>query len=87
MALTQAVLGRTKAGDKFITYGSWAATAVTGGDIKTGLKTVDMFVLQHSGSAVEAAVGVVNETFPLASGDVTFVCTSGDTGYWFAIGR
>jgi hypothetical protein len=88
MALTQAILGKTKAGDKWVSWGTWTATSVTGGDIDTGLRVCDMCFLTHTGTAVEAAVAVVNETFPgLAGNAITFVCTSGDAGLWYAIGR
>lgn len=87
MALTQTIDGRTKAGDRWITWGTWTATSVTGGDINTGLSIVETMMLTHLGSAVEAAVAVVNETFPMSGSAVTFVCSSSDTGLWLAIGR
>ena len=68
-------------------YGTWNAASVTGGDIQTGLSRVDVCILGHTGSATEAAVAVVNETLPLASGDVTIVCSSSDTGTFMAIGQ
>lgn len=87
MAFTYVVNSTTKAGDVWIVSGTWDGTGVTGGDIKTGLKTTLTCVLGHTGAAVEAAVAVCNETFPLASGDVTIVCTSGDAGTFIAVGR
>ena len=74
-------------GNMRIVYGTWNADSVTGGDIQTGLSRVDVCLLGHTGSATEAAVAVVNETLPLASGDVTIVTTSGDTGTFIAIGQ
>ena len=74
-------------GNMKIVYGTWNADSVTGGDIVTGLDRVDMCVLGHTGTAVEAAVAVCNETFPLSSGSVTIVATSGDTGTFMAIGQ
>jgi len=74
-------------GNMKIVYGTWNAASVTGGDISTGLSRVDVCILGHTGSATEAAVAVVNETLPLASGDVTIVCTSSDTGTFMAIGQ
>ena len=70
-----------------IVYGTWNAASVTGGEISTGLNRVDVCILGHTGSSTEAAVAVVNETLPLASGDVTIVCTSSDTGTFMAIGQ
>ena len=55
------------------------------GDIETGLSSVDVCVFTHKGSAVEASAAVINETFPLASGDVTVACTSGDVLHFIAI--
>lgn len=87
MALTQAISGTTKAGDKFMSWGTFNAASVTGGDIDTGLKICESMMLTHNGSAVETSVMVVNETFPVAGNAITFVCNTSDTGYWFAIGR
>ena len=75
------------AGNRRMVIGTWNADRVTGGDISTGLSEVESIVLGHTGSAVEAAVAVVNETLPLASGDVTIVTTSGDTGTFIAVGN
>ena len=58
----------------------------TGGDVKTGLSRVDMFIPIVGGAAVDADAPAVNETLPLASGDVTIVTTADSTGYWLAIG-
>lgn len=74
-------------GNMRIVYGTWNADSVTGGEIVTGLGRVDVCLLGHTGSATEAAVAVVNETLPLASGSVTIVATSGDTGTFIAIGQ
>jgi len=74
-------------GNTRIVYGTWNADSVTGGEIVTGLSRVDVCLLGHTGSAVEAAAAVVNETLPLASGSVTIVTTSGDTGTFIAIGQ
>tara|TARA_B100001287_G_scaffold101113_1_gene85076 strand:- start:345 stop:611 length:267 start_codon:yes stop_codon:yes gene_type:complete len=74
-------------GNMRIVYGTWNADSVTGGELVTGLSRVDVCILGHTGSATEAAVAVVNETLPLASGSVTIVTTSGDTGTFMAIGQ
>lgn len=87
MALTQTYDGRMRNGDKWITFGTWTATGVTGGDLNTRLGICEQMLLTHTGTAVEGSVAVVNETFPCDGSAVTFVCTSGDTGVWFAIGR
>ena len=74
-------------GNMKIVFGTWNADSVTGGDISTGLSRVDVCILGHTGTAVEAAAAVCNETFPLSSGDVTVVATSGDKGTFIAIGQ
>lgn len=87
MALTQTFDGKGKVGSEWITYGTWTATSVTGGDLNTHLRICNNMILGHTGSAGEAAVAVVNETMPGADGSaMTFVCSSGDAGIWIAIG-
>jgi len=87
MAFTSTIAGRTVAGNKRMHWGAWDGTGVTGGDIDTGLIIAESVMLTHLGSAVEAAVAVVNETLPIAGNAITIVCTSGDAGYWMAIGH
>jgi len=87
MAWTSTITARTVAGNKRIHYGTWDGTAATGGDIDTGLAMCESIMLTHKGSAVEAAVAVINDTLPVAGNEVTVVCTSGDAGYWMAIGH
>jgi len=86
MVFSSSILKKYVFGNRRIHVGSWNSALVTGGDIGTGLKRVEILIPFFKGSAVEADNVVVNETFPLASGSVTIVCSSGDTGYWFAIG-
>jgi hypothetical protein len=86
MALTQTVTNRTVIGNKRMVQGTFNAASVTGGDINTGLKRVESFIITPKGSAVLANQAVVNETLPLEGGDVTFVCNSNDTGTWLAVG-
>lgn len=86
MAFTSTKIKSYIWGNRRCHVGSWDSTGVTGGDIDTGLKRCEICKIWHKGTAVEAAKAVVNETFPLAGGDVTIVATAGDTGYWKAIG-
>lgn len=78
---------RLPLGNRWLTYGTWDGTGVTGGDIDTQLTRVDCFLISHTGNAVEAATAVANEAFPLVGGSVTMVCTAGDAGVWLAIGK
>lgn len=87
MAFTSTIQARTKSGNKRIHYGSFDCTGVTGGNIDTGLTVCESIMLTHKGSAVEGAVAVVNETLPIAGDAITIVTTSGDAGYWMAIGH
>jgi hypothetical protein len=57
----------------------------TGGNINTGLKTIDFMLLQVKGSAVGNAPAV-NETMP-ADGDAVTIVTDADAvGTWVVVG-
>lgn len=75
------------AGNKRIVFGTYNAASTTGGDIETGLMSVDSICLTPSGAAVTNAA-VYNETLPLsnAGGKVTIVCGSSEVGSFIAIG-
>jgi len=80
--------GRFVMGSKRSVYGRFTNGAGdSGGDIVTGLNSIDFMKLTHTGSAVVAGDPVVNETFPLTSGDATIVTTTGADGLFFAIGN
>jgi hypothetical protein len=85
MAFASVISGRFVAGNKMITFGTWA-TDTTGGDIDTGLHSCEFITLQQVKSAVIANAPVVNETLPVAGNAVTIVVDSGDDGIWMAIG-
>lgn len=87
MAFSSSIVKKYVWGNRRVHSGSWDSTGVTGGDIDTGLKVTEICLLMHTGTSVEAAGAVINETFPLASGSVTIVASSGDAGGWIAIGR
>ncbi len=87
MAFSSVISGKTVIGNKYLTWGTWSGADNTGGDIDTGLVVCESFIFSQKGSAVPTTDGpVVNETFPVAGSAVTIVCTSGDVGYWQAIG-
>ena len=90
MAFTSTVEsdGTERIGRLKICTGTYTSTSgSTGGDIQTGLSEVYSITLQPKGSAVIANQPAVNETLPLASGDVTIVTTADEIGTWTAIGR
>ena len=87
MAFSSEVTRETVFGNVRIKWGTFTTSSTeTGGDIETGLTRTHLLVVQQSGSSVTADAPVVNETFPLAGGDVTIVTTASADGYWLAIG-
>lgn len=56
-----------------------------GGDIYTGLQTIDGMELQHKGEAVVESDPVIYESFPCHD-PVTIVTTADADGYWHAFG-
>lgn len=88
MAFTYTISRRTITGNVRTVYGTYTnAGGDTGGDIPTGLSRVETFQITQTGAAVTTGAPVVNETFPLSSGDVTIVTDAGADGTWLAIGR
>lgn len=87
MAFSSTIIKKTVFGDKKIVYGTWDSDSVTGGDIATGLARVDLCILTPTGSAVDTGEAAVNETLPLAGGNVTIITDSGATGQFLAIGN
>ncbi len=84
MTLTQTIDRRTVVGNLKMVMGHCTNDS-TGGDVATGLRRVESFVLTPlGGTAVEHSV---NETFPLDSGDVTVVTENAINFSWIAYGR
>lgn len=76
------------AGIKKVVTGTFTqASGDTGGDVKTGLRRVEFFSAQPTGTAVIANQIVVNETFPTDTGDITIVTNAGNSGNWIAYGE
>lgn len=87
MAFTVSITRRTVIGNLRMVVGVYtSADGSTGGDITTGLSRVEACQLQPKGSSVLANQPVVNETMPLASGDVTIVTTANEIGTFVAYG-
>lgn len=86
MAFSSTVIDRTVFGDKRIVTGTFDGSGVTTGDVATGLSRVEAFMVTSVGSAIVADSPTVNETLPLAGGDVSLIFTSGKAGNWMAIG-
>ena len=84
MAFTTTTSSNTVFGNKRIVFGTFTNdTGSVGGEVATGLTTVDFFMAVSSAGP---SATQVNETLPLASGTVTIVNTPDDTGFWMAIG-
>ena len=86
MTLTTTIDRRTVMGNMKIVLGHCTSDS-TGGDVVTGLRRVESFIIQEQGTGIATGRAVVNETLPLASGDVKVVTDSGDEFTWIAIGR
>lgn len=87
MAITTTINSKTASGDKRIVEGkSVLSGGDSTGDVATGLSVVDQFFLIAAGGTQMTCS--VDETLPLASGDVSVVIeTANSTFYWMAIGR
>lgn len=84
MAFAYTTTSNTVFGNKRIVFGTFTnGVSDTGGEIATGLTTVDFFIPIGSSLPLTAQV---NETLPLASGTVTIVTDPDLDGYWMAIG-
>ncbi len=86
MAIATTIIARTVFGNKDAVYGkSVLSGGVSTADVVTGLTRTEMFLVSPQGSTQLGHA--VNESFPLASGDITVQMESNDTTfYWMAIG-
>ena len=74
-------------GDRRIATGTYTNTSGSiGGDIDTGLLTVESVTLQPKGSAVATNAPVVNESMPADGSAVTIVTDADEVGTWIAYG-
>ena len=74
-------------GNKKMSYGNYTNTGGSeGGNINTGLKAVEIMLLQTGGSAVSADQSAVVETLPCDGSAVTIANTADSDGFWLAIG-
>ncbi len=86
MAFGSAITLKTVFGNKRFHAGTFDCSAVTGGDINTGLRICEQINLTVQKSAVVANAPVVNESLPVAGSAITIVTDSGNVGYWTAVG-
>lgn len=86
MTIVNTIISRTVFGDRKVVYGKSVISGdVATGDVATGLNSVEMFHMNVQGATQKGCS--INESFPLASGDVTCVTeTNNQTFYWMAIG-
>lgn len=88
MAFAYAVLSTTVFGDRAIAMGTFTNTGGdTGGELDTGLKSLDHVSLTLGGSAGAPNQLAVDETLPLNTGIFTLASSADAEGVWFAIGR
>jgi len=88
VAFSYNVLRRTIIGNMRLVLGTYTnGSSDTGGNIDTGLRIVEFFAVQPTGSAVASNASVVNESFPVSGGVITIVTDSGQDGVWIAIGK
>ncbi len=91
MAFTSSITSGTKIfGSMQKSWGIFTNTSgSTGGDINTGLKSVESMNLNHTGSSVVASAPVVNEDLssPIDGTAVTIVTVADADGTWEAIGK
>lgn len=87
MTLTTTISGRGVWGNHNVVFGKGVISGDTAtGDVATGLAEVTCFTMSVQGGTQKGHS--VNETLPLASGDVTVVTESDNqTFYWIAIGK
>jgi hypothetical protein len=82
---TELQRGVIAGGLRYVIIKSVQSNAGTGGDVSTGFNRVVFADITTAGAA--AATGaVINETFPLDSGDVTYACNANETVYIMAYG-
>ncbi len=87
MTFTTTITRRTVIGNLRMIIGVYTNdSGSTGGDITTGLNRVEDLHMQPKGSSILANQPVVNETMPLAGGDVTVVTTADEVGTFVALG-
>jgi len=89
MAFDYEEKGKTVFGDKVIIWGVYTNTGGgTGGDITTGLKSIDFAWIQATSAAVVANQHVItNTTWPLAATSFAVVTNSLDSGVYQAQGN
>lgn len=85
MAFSYTLRKRLMAGNIWLAWGTFTSSGgSTGGDIDTGLSTVEVFTAFNT--AAPAAAPYADESFPLTDTDVSLVTGPNDVGVWFALG-
>ena len=87
MAFTSTIIRSYSVGNGKRAFGTYTNTGgSTGGNIITGLATIENLELQPKGTSISANQPVVNETFPLNIDGITVVTSADEVGYWTAEG-
>lgn len=89
MTFTSAITGKNLIfGSKKIAFGTYAVTgATTSGNVDTGLKSCEVFVLQPISTGVQANAPTYEETLPADGSAITIHSDAIANGTWFAIGK
>jgi hypothetical protein len=85
MAFSYTVTSTSIRGNKRVINGTFTNDSSSGGDIVTGLTSVETMALVHTGDTVISDVPTVNETMP-CTGTVSIVTVADKNGTWEAVG-
>lgn len=85
MAFSFTTTSQGISGNRRVMRGTFTNSTSSGGDIVTGLTTVENMSLTHTGDTVISDVPTANETFP-CTGTVTIVTVTDKNGLWEAAG-
>jgi len=87
MSFSSTITFRDNSAKRRMHYGTFTNDGSSiGGDISTGLETVECMFFTCAASAVGNSP-VVDETLPCAGNAVTIVTDADEVGTWMAIGR
>lgn len=93
MTVTVTTISSAVLGNKRMVVGTYSDTDVSGnagagGEIPTGLITVEHFTLMKKGASVDSSANaVLNETLPSTTGTMTLIYDASVNEYWSAYGR
>ncbi len=93
MTISTTIKSRSVLGNKRVVVGTYTdssgnGNAGAGGDVATGLSTVEFFSVQKVGAGIDSSANItVDETFPTTTGTITMIYDASVNGIFFAYGR